>query len=458
MTPFWYALWFLVAVSLLVTVHEFGHFWVARRLGFKVLRFSWGFGTPLFTRIGRDGVEFVVSAIPLGGYVKMLDEREGPVPAEDLARSFTRRPPWQRILVMLAGPACNFLFAILVLWGMLWTSGLTEFRPVVGEVTSASVAARAGLRPGDEIRALDGRPVSDASDVAFGPGGLLDAMSARGEVTLSVAGKDGMRAVTLSVPDPAQRKHLTEPDGLFRGLGFEFQAPPTPPLVGEVVSGGAAAHVGLKVGDRIVAIGQAPIKDFRDIYGQIGQRPDQDVSVTYERGGVQNTVAVHIHSEMVGGKRIGRLGVGPPRNITYPDRLVHHTQLGPLAALGHATERAWDMTVLQARLFWRMVLGHVSFKNLSGPLSIAQYAGESAEAGPAVFLSFLITISLSLGFLNLLPIPILDGGQIAMQLVEWLKGSPLSERAQLFGQQIGFALLILLMGVALFNDIARQLG
>jgi regulator of sigma E protease len=262
----------------------------------------------------------------------------------------------------------------------------------------------------------------------------------------------------LSVPDAAERKHLTEPDGLFKGLGFEFQVPSVPAVVGEVVAAGAAARAGLAAGDRIVAVGKAPIKDFRELLAHIAPRPDQTVDITYERAGVRSTVAVHLKSEMVGGKRVGRLNVVAVTNITDPDSLVRHTALGPFAALSRASEHAWDLTVVQAHLFWRMVLGHVSFKNLSGPLSIAEFAGESAQAGVANFMTFLALISLSLGFLNLLPIPILDGGQIAMQLIEWLKGSPLSERAQLAGQQIGFALLILLMGVAFFNDIARQLS
>ena len=454
-SPLWYALWFLVAVSLLVTVHEFGHFWVARRLGFKVLRFSIGFGKPLLSRTGKDGVEYCVSAIPMGGYVKMLDEREGPVAAADLERSFTRRPPWQRILVLLAGPASNFLFVILVLWGQLWSTGLNEVRPVIGEVHPGGVAARAGLRPGDEIRTLDGRTVGDQGDVFTG---LLDAISSRGDLVLSVTGQDGSRAVTLNVPDGAKRRQLTEPDGLLNGLGFEFKALPIPPVLGKVVSGGAAAHAGLAAGDRITAIGTVPVNDFKDILHEISSRPSQTVEVTYTRDGVQGRATVHIGSETVDGKRVGRVGVWEPRNVSYPDSLVRHTTLGPVEALSRASERTWDLTVLQARLFWRMLTGHVSIKNLSGPLSIAQYAGEYAEAGAMAYLNFLVMISLSLGFLNLLPIPILDGGQIAMQAIEWLKGSPLSERAQLYGQQVGFALLILLMGVALFNDIARQLG
>jgi regulator of sigma E protease len=445
----WYLLWFVIAVGLLVTVHEFGHFWVARRLGFKVLRFSVGFGRPLLTRVaGADQVEYVLAAIPLGGYVKLLDEREGPVPAADLPRSFTHRPPWQRIAVLLAGPAFNILFAVLVLWGMLWVNGVTEIRPRVGDVTPGSVAAHAGLKSGDDIRAINGTPVGSQRDVVFG---LLDAVSARGEATLSVRGADGsVRAAHLSVPDAAERRHLTEPAELFRGLGFEFWTPPDG-VVGQVSPGGAAERAGLKAGDRIVAVDGAPVKTFDDLVRRISTHPGEHVTITYSRGGADYTTPLQIGAEQSGGKHIGRIGVG-----RFPDSMMVHTDLNAGTALARAADEAWSMTVLQARMFWRMVLGRVSLKNLSGPLSIAEFAGDSAEAGVASFLSFLVLISLSLGFLNLLPIPILDGGQIVFQLVEWLKGSPLSERAQALGQQVGIALLIVLMGVALYNDIARQ--
>jgi regulator of sigma E protease len=455
--PLWKMLWYLVAVSLLVTVHEFGHYWVARRLGIKVLRFSVGFGKPLISRVaGPDRTEYVISAIPLGGYVKMADEREGPVPPQDLARSFTRRPPWQRILVLLAGPGFNALFAILVLWGMYWFSGLNEYKPVVGDVAAGSVAARAGLRPGDEIRSINANPVSDQPDVVFG---LLDAMSGRGEAVMSVVGSEGVtRTTTLKVQDPEQRKRLTEPSELFRGLGFDFWLPPMPPTLGQVIPDGPAARAGLKAGDEIVSIGGTPIHDFRDIVARISPHPDETLPITYRRGATTYTVQVKVAGEMAGGRRTGFIRVAQPGGVSYPPSMVRHTELSPLAALSHASAKAWELTLLQARLFSRMVAGQVSLKNLSGPLSIAELAGDSAQAGVASFLSFLVLISLSLGFLNLLPIPILDGGQIAFQLIEWLKGSPLSERAQIFGQQIGVALLILLMGVALFNDIARQLS
>ena len=457
MSVVWQALWFIVAVSVLVTVHEFGHYWVARRLGVKVLRFSVGFGKPLLSRVaGPDRTEYVIASIPLGGYVKMLDEREGPVPAADLHRSFTRKPPWQRILVLVAGPAFNILFAIVVLWGMFWWTGTDEAKPIVGEVAPSSVASQAGLRKGDEIRAINGAPVVGQRDVVFD---LLDAMSSQGNAALSVRGSDGgTRVATLSVPDSAQRVRLTEPAELFRGLGFEFWLPPVPPVLGVVDSDGPAARAGLKAGDRIVSIGGTPTTDFNDVVKRIKPHPGESFDLTYSREGMDHTVAVRVASEDGGdGKVVGRIGVKVAQpSVTLPDSFFLHTDFTLMGALGRATEEAWSMTVIQGRLVARMLTGHVSVKNLSGPLSIAEYAGESADAGAASFLEFLVLISLSLGFLNMLPIPILDGGQIVFQAVEWLKGSPLSERAQAFGTQVGIALLILLMGVALFNDIARQ--
>ncbi len=459
MTIGWYALWFIVAVSLLVTVHEYGHYWVARRLGFKVLRFSIGFGKPLFKRVyGADQTEFVIAAIPLGGYVKMLDEREGPVAPAELARSFTRKPPWQRIVVLLAGPAFNILFAILVLWGMLWNQGvIEEVRPVVGDVVAESVAARAGLRSGDEILSIDGQPVVGQRDVLFT---LLDVLSANGAAAVAVRAEGSSpHTVTLSVPTLEERRRLTEPAAFFDRLGFRFWQPPIPPSIVGVQPGSPGERAGLKIGDRIVAIDGQPVDDFRDIIAaSSGHEPGDELTIRYERAGADNTVRLTLGSQEAGGRSVGYIGLNRPTNVTYPESMKVRTELTPLSALGRATQEAWDMTVLQARLVWRMVLGQVSLKNLSGPLSIAEFAGDSATDGVASFLGFLVLISLSLGFLNLLPIPILDGGQIVFQLVEWLKGSPVSDRAQAFGQQVGIALLLLLMGVALYNDILHQIN
>ncbi|MEP7246540.1 MAG: RIP metalloprotease RseP [Gammaproteobacteria bacterium] len=459
----WYALWFIVAVSLLVTVHEFGHFWVARRLGFKVLRFSVGFGRPLIERTGRDGTVYALAILPLGGYVKMLDEREGPVATADLAHSFTRKPPWQRILVLLAGPAFNIIFAILVLWGMMWSHGtIEEPTPVVGDVVQNSIAGRGGLRSGDLILSVDGREISDTKvasrrDVVFG---LLDAISADGTANLSVRGKDGgTRRATLAVGDDQARRKLTEPAALFTGLGFGFWEPPIPAIIGALVAEGPASKAGLVKGDQITDIDGRTINDFRDLVDVTAHSaPGDELAVRYKRGADEHTIRINVGSNKgPDGKSVGFIGVRPaPPAI--PENMILRTQLTPWTALRAASMEAWDMTLLQARLVWRMMMGQVSLKNLSGPLSIAEFAGESASDGVTPFLSFLVLISLSLGFLNLLPIPILDGGQIVFQLVEWLKGSPLSERAQAFGQQLGIALLLLLMGVALFNDIARQIG
>ncbi len=456
----WQAVWFIVVLGLLVTVHEFGHYWVARRLGFKVLRFSIGFGKPLLSRVaGKDRTEYVVAAIPLGGYVKMLDEREGPVDPAELHRSFTRRPPWQRIVVLLAGPGFNFAFAILVLWGMFWASGVNEVKAVVGDVVNDSVAAHAGVRTGDEIVAVNGSPASGQGEVVLA---LIDAISSGSDAQLTLQGKQGdTRAATLKVASAEDRRRLTEPSAMFKGLGFQFWTPSVPAVLQEVIAGGPAAKAGLRAGDQIVSIDDKPA-DYQGFVPLIEEGVGRTVVVRYRRAGEEHSTRVAVEPQAAeGGKTVGRIKVtvGPPAGleVQYPASMRTHIALSPIGALGRASSEAWSMTLLQGRLFWRMVTGHVSLKNLSGPLSIAEFAGESAKAGVASFLGFLVMISLSLGFLNLLPIPILDGGQIVFQLAEWLKGSPVSDRAQVFGQQVGIALLILMMGVALFNDIARQL-
>ena len=310
----WTLFWFIVAVGLLVTVHEFGHYFVARRLGFKVLRFSVGFGKPLLKWVGgADQVEYVVAAIPLGGYVKLLDEREGPVAPEELARSFTRRPPWQRIAVLLAGPAFNILFAVLVLAGMFWVNGIDEMRPRIGDVTVDSIAARSGLRSGDEIQSVDGRAVAGWRDVVLG---LLDAVSSRDEIVLGVRDAAGAtRTLHLGLPDAEQRRHLTEPAELLRGLGFEFWQPPIAPIVGPVERGGPAAQAGLVPGDRIVAIDGVRMSDFQEIADYVHARPDQRISLEYVRAGVTHTVALQIAGADVNGKRTGFIHVSPQPHL-----------------------------------------------------------------------------------------------------------------------------------------------
>jgi regulator of sigma E protease len=436
---------FLFAVGLLVTVHEFGHYWVARRLGFKVLRFSVGFGKALWSRTaGADRTEYVVAAIPLGGYVKLLDEREAPVEAHEVHRAFNRRPHWQRILVLLAGPAFNIVFAILVLAILFWWSGVIEVRAVVGEVLPGSRAAQAGLVRNDEVLAFNGKPVAGASDVVLG---LLEQMTGDGRVELLVRSESGaQRTATLSVTDHAERRRLTEPENLLRGLGFGFWVPA---IIGQVEAGGAAARAGLATGDVVVTLNGTAVADFQDLRQRIEERPGENLLFGIRRAGQEQSLRVDVTAAESNGKRVGRIGIGS---------LVSRKSVGPVDSLVMGVQEAWRMTALQGIVFWRMLQGNVSLKNLSGPLGIAEAAGNSAQSGVASFASFLVLISLSLGFLNLLPVPILDGGQIVYQVVEWIKGSPLSERAQVLGQQVGIGLLMLMMGLALFNDILRQFG
>ena len=457
MTLLWSVLGFVVAVSLLVAVHEYGHFWAARKLGFKVLRFSVGFGPALWRRVvGADRTEYVLAALPLGGYVKLLDEREGPVDAAEVSRAFTRRPPWQRILVLLAGPGFNFAFAILLLWGMLWIVGSPDVRAVVGGVAAGSPAARAGLRADDEIIRLDDALVQGRGDVVLG---LIDAMSGDGVTRLAVRSASGAeRELKLRVDNLAERRALTEPSALMRGVGLRFWSQPVPARIGRVLPAGPAEQAGLQVGDLITAIDGEPVGDFVAMGEALAVRPNREVVIRYERGGVLATTTVRTSADLVDGREVGRIRVETLPSAPLPDSMIVHRHFGPVQALGESLQRAWDMTVLQAKMFARMIIGQVSLKNLSGPITIAEYAGDSARSGLTGFIGFLVLISLSLGFLNLLPIPMLDGGQIIYQSIEWIKGSPLSERVQAAGQSVGIALLFLLMGVALFNDLARQFG
>jgi regulator of sigma E protease len=451
----WNILWFIVGVSLLVTVHEFGHYWVARKLGFKVLRFSVGFGKPLYKKVGKapDRTEFVIAAVPLGGYVRMLDERDGEVPPEDLPRAFASKPPWQRILVMLAGPAANILFAILVLWGIFWVNGISHVKAVVDRVIVDSPAYHAGLRNGDELLSIDGELVLDRLDATLG---LLDAVSDDGRAVMRVRDRNGVeRTATIAITDPAARHKLTEPNHLYLGLGFDYWQPTPAPVIGKVIPGGPADKAGLLPGDEVKAIDGTAVRNFIELADYINARPEQEIEITVRREGVDlSRRATTMRGRDASGREIGRLQIEPKEvAVAIPPHMRTVTEAGALGSLGHAAGEAWQMTVAQAKFFVRMLTGDVSVKNVSGFVSIAIQAGESARDGFLSFLWLLVLLSLSLGFLNLLPIPILDGGQIVFQLAEWVKGRPLSDRIYIVGQQAGLLLLVLLMGLALFNDL-----
>jgi regulator of sigma E protease len=446
---------FVIAIGILVAVHEFGHYWVARRLGFKVLRFSIGFGRPLWSRRGGpDQTEYVIAAIPLGGYVKLLDEREGPVPRGDEERAFGRRPPLHRIAVLVAGPLANFLFAIVACW-IVFMHGVPGLKPVVGAVTLGSPAAHAGLAADDRIVAVAGEAVATREAVVIA---TLESLLDTGTVPLLVARPDGgERHVELRVPEE-RRRDLTEPGELLRGLGFSFWLPAMPVVVGTVEEGGPAARAGLAVGDRVVAIDGAPIADFTEFLQAVRGRPAETLRLGVVRGEQRVELTVTARTDLDNGQRIGRIGITPGGEVRFPDDMLTEQRFGPIAALAPALRETWDKSALTLRFLWRMVTGDVSVKNISGPINIAQHAGITALEGFAYFVNFLAVVSISLGVLNLLPIPILDGGQILYQCAELLKGRPLSEELQMFGQKLGIALLVALMGIAFYNDLSRLFG
>ena len=443
---------FVIAISILIAVHEYGHYIVGRWCNMKVLRFSIGFGKPLLRRVaGADRTEYVVAAIPLGGYVRFLDSREGAVRPEDEGRAFNQRPVWQRIAVLFAGPLFNFLFAIVAYWA-LFVYGVPTAVPAIGDVAPDSYAERAGLETGDRILAVDGRESPDWEAALLA---MLDQLVAEGRIDLTLEDADGDRR-DASLVVGADRTQLTEPGMLFDGLGF--QAWRFPAVIGEVTPDGAAAAAGFRAGDRITAVGGEPVANFNDLVALVAPRPDERVEVSYSRdnGGVamERTVEVMLGSAERDGQTVGMLGITSADVSEYR----YLRQYGAGESVGKAVVKTWEMSVFTLKMLGRMLTGDVSVKNISGPINIAQFAGQSAERGPDYFLSFLAIVSISLGILNLLPIPVLDGGQIVYQSIELAKGSPLSERAQIIGQQAGIVALLLLMSFAFYNDIARILG
>ena len=440
---------FVVAISLLVAIHEYGHYIVGRWAGMKILRFSIGFGKPIWSRrSGKDNTEYCIASIPLGGYVRFLDSREGSVAPEDEGRAFDQRPIPARIAVLAAGPLFNFLFAIVAYW-VLFAPGVMVLKPAIGDVIPDSYADRAGLEFGDKIVAVGDVEPADWESALVA---ILDNMVATGKVPLTLENEQGgHRRATIDVGSDATR--LTEPGALFDGLGFSVWQPPAG--VGSLAPGGPAERAGIRVGDRITAVDGENIRTWSDLLGVVRDRPGQPVEVEYVRNGYTATVNLTLDADGSGEERRGLIGIG--LSETSADYYARRTYT-PLESLSAAVDKTWTSTLFTMRMLGRMVTGDVSFKNISGPINIAQFAGDSAERGFSYFLGFLAIISISLGVLNLLPIPVLDGGQIVYQVVEMIKGGPLTERAQILGQQIGILALLLLMSFAFYNDIARLLG
>jgi len=441
---------FVVAIGILVTVHEYGHFWVARLLGVKVLRFSIGFGKPLWTRtFGRDETELVVASIPLGGYVKMLDEREGEVAEEELARAFNRQPVSTRIAVVIAGPAFNFIFAILVYW-VMFVSGVPGMKPVVGEVVPSSYAAAAGIRSGDVIRSIEQQPTPtwEAAIMA-----LLNAnLDGKDTIRLTVDDADGRERhlqVYFEKPDELLKK-----GGVLDNFGLSPWQPPA--VIERLVAGGAGERAGMLPGDEVVHADATPINNWEQWVSYVRERPGKPIAMQVLRNGRVVELVVTPDRESDKGVMIGRIGAYvqlPSEEERATMRVV--VRYGPLDAVPQALNKTWEVTTLTLRTLWKMISGRASVENLSGPISIAQYAGQSAAVGLITFLGFLGIVSVSLGVLNLLPVPILDGGHLLFYMVELVKGSPLSETTLLIGQKIGITLLLALMSLAFYNDLVR---
>ncbi|WP_300724201.1 RIP metalloprotease RseP [Pseudomonas sp.] len=439
----------LVALGVLVTFHEFGHFWVARRCGVKVLRFSVGFGTPLLRWHDRQGTEFVVAAIPLGGYVKMLDEREGNVPADQLDQSFNRKSVGQRIAIVAAGPIANFMLAIAFFW-VLAMMGSQQVRPVIGAVEAGSLAAQAGLAVGQEIVSIDGEPTVGWSNVNLQ---LVRRLGETGTVQVVVREPGSETEAAHQVTLKEWLKGADEPDPI-KSLGIRPWRPELPAILAELDPNGPAVAAGLKAGDKLLLMNDQPIRDWQQVVDWVRVRPAAQVVLHIERDGMPLDVPLTLAARGEGNSATGYLGAGV-KGVDWPPSMLREVSYGPLAAVGEGFKRTWTMSVLTLDSLKKMLFGELSVKNLSGPITIAKVAGASAQSGVADFLSFLAYLSISLGVLNLLPIPVLDGGHLLFYLVEWARGRPLSDRVQGWGMQIGISLVIGVMLLALVNDLGR---
>ncbi|UVJ45154.1 sigma E protease regulator RseP [Pseudomonas sp. LS1212] len=439
----------LVALGVLVTFHEFGHFWVARRCGVKVLRFSVGFGTPLLRWRDRQGTEYVVAAIPLGGYVKMLDEREGEVPADQLDQSFNRKSVRQRIAIVAAGPVANFLLALVFFW-VLAMLGTQQVRPVIGAVESGSIAAVAGLSAGQEIVSVDGEPTTGWSEVNLQ---LIHRLGESGSLQIVVRDEGSSAEEPRVLALNNWLKGADEPDPI-RSLGIRPWRPALAPVLAELDPKGPAKAAGLKTGDRLLTLDGVALTDWQQVVDTVRAHPGGKVAFKVERDGAPFDVSLTLASRGEGKAASGYLGAGV-KAVEWPSTMLREVSYGPVAAIGEGFERTWTMSVLTLDSLKKMLFGELSVKNLSGPITIAKVAGASAQSGVGDFLNFLAYLSISLGVLNLLPIPVLDGGHLLFYLIEWARGRPLSDRVQGWGVQIGISLVVGVMLLALINDLGR---
>jgi len=445
----WNVLSFVVALGILVTVHEFGHFWVARKNGVLVKRFSIGFGKALFSWRDRQGTEFVVAAIPLGGYVRMLDERIDPVLPQFRDLAFNHKSVWQRMAIIAAGPGANFIFAIFLLW-LMYLVGVPEVKPVFSGAQPASIAAAAGVRENEQLIAINGRTVRDIRSANL----LLVEQLGRPQITLTVQDRDNL-AERQRVLDTRDWQFNPDQQSVFSSLGLQLLGPKATTTLAQITPGSAAEAAGLQVGDTLLRINSQPVTEWQLIEQWIRNHPEQQLQLEISRNGqTLQLAATPALTTGADGFSQGMLGI-VPQITPWPDDLIYTQRYGVFAAIGEGFAQTWQLTRLSFAMVGKLLTGDVSVKHLSGPISIAQGAGSTASMGLIAFLSFMALISVNLAVINLLPLPILDGGHLMYLVVELIRGKPVSERAQEIGFRFGALVLLMLMGIALLNDISR---
>jgi len=446
---------FLLTIGILVTVHEFGHFWVARKLGIKVLRFSVGFGKPLWTYVSpKDQTEYVIAALPLGGYVKMLDEREGEVPPEELHLAFNRQTVWKRLAVVAAGPIANFLLAILIYWVVFGVTGNPAMYPLVKPLPNTP-AALAGFRPGDKIIQINGQPVSTFEESAMT---LVESFLQDKTLQVQVETQGGGAAERrLDLTEVALFK---EENDVLSKVGLEPWAPKLDLMLGQIVPGSPAEKAGLQPKDKVLAVDGNKPESADAFVKYIQQHADKPITLQIERASGLTDITVTPALKEKDGKQVGQVGAGvgevvPPEVIAT---LQFKQRLGPIDSFTKSVQKTWQMSVVTLKLMGRMLTGEVSLKNISGPVTIAKYSGETASAGLPYYLGFLAVVSISLGILNFMPIPMLDGGHLLYYVIEIVKGSPVSPRFEEYGLRFGMAVVGCIMVLALYNDIMRLMN
>jgi len=440
----------IVTLGVLITFHEFGHFWVARRCGVKVLRFSVGFGKPLYSWHDKQGTEYVIAALPLGGYVKMLDEREADVPEELADQAFNRKPVGQRFAIVAAGPLANFLLAIVAYW-FLFVIGTTVPAPLVGQVTEGSPAAEAGLQSGDEVLKVGNRTTPSWQEVGLG---LLNHMGETTRISMEVQNQrdTSTRQLELSVERFLSGQDQPDPLG---SLGIQPWRPDVEPVLGSVQNSSPAQRAGLQPGDRILSVNQQAVPTWQELVDQLQANPGQAIQITLERNGERLEVPITPdRRQLDDGREVGFIGAGV-QMPEWPEELLREQRFGPLTSIWRATEKTGEMSWLTLTSVGKMISGLISPTNLSGPITIARVASDSAKSGWESFITFLAYVSISLGILNLLPIPILDGGHLVYYAIEAIRGKPVSERIQEMAARFGLVILGSLMLMAFYFDLLR---